>query len=170
MTRIILPFIDANIIDATITGWNKKIGDPVEAGEFLVEISTDKAAFEFESPASGTLLAVYAPDKSVVPVKYVLGLIGEEGEEDPEALAENERLMADYRANAGAAPVKPIRPPSLQSPRAPRPAAGGHRLRATPKARRLAQAKGIDLADVAAKTGADLITEAEIEAFLAGKE
>ena len=169
MTRIILPFIDANIIDATVTGWNKKIGDHVEEKEFLVEISTDKAAFELESPASGTLLAIYAPDKSVVPVKYVLGLIGAEGEADPGALAENDRWMAEYRAAAGTAPVKPVRPPAFHAPRAPRPSAGGHRLRATPKARRLAQSKGIDLADIAAKTGANLITEKEVEAYLAGK-
>ena len=59
----------------------------------------------------------------------------------------------------GQAPDPLAAPPA--NPSAPR-------LRATPKARRLAQAKGIDLANVQKATGAEMITEAILEAYLAG--
>ena len=173
MTRIILPFIDANIVDATVIEWKKNVGDAVAAGELVVEVTTDKAAFEVESPASGTLLAIYAPAKSVVPVKYILGVVGAPGEEDAAAESENAALVARYRAalttggpsRPASAGVRGQAPDPLAAPPA-NPSAP--RLRATPKARRLAQAKGIDLADVQKATGAEMITEAILEAYLAG--
>ncbi|MBQ6924743.1 MAG: lipoyl domain-containing protein, partial [Kiritimatiellae bacterium] len=102
MTRIIVPFLDANILDVTVVKWLKAPGDAVASGEVVAEVSTDKAAFEIEAPAAGTLLAVLAPEKSIVPVKYVLGLVGAPGEEDAAASAENAALMAAYRAAAAA--------------------------------------------------------------------
>lgn len=162
MTRIIVPFLDANILDVTVVKWLKAPGDAVASGEVVAEVSTDKAAFEIEAPAAGTLLAVLAPEKSIVPVKYVLGLVGAPGEEDVSAAADNAALMAAYRA-AAAAPSVTAASPAPQPSSAPSatPAPGGAQpLRATPKARRYAQANGIDLADVAKATGAAMITEA----------
>ena len=162
MTRITVPFLDANIVDVTVVKWRKAIGDAVSAGEVAVEISTDKAAFEIEAPASGILLAVFAPEKSIVPVKFVLGLIGAAGEEDSAAPTENAALMAAYRASLAAPAVAPkaaiAGTPAASG--ASSAAAASPTLRATPKARRYAQAKGIDLAEVARATGASMITEA----------
>ena len=62
MTRIIVPFLDANIVDVTVVKWRKAVGETIAAGEVAVEVSTEKAAFEIEDPASGTLLAVLAPE------------------------------------------------------------------------------------------------------------
>ncbi len=176
MTRIILPFIDANIVDATVIEWKKNVGDAVAAGELVVEVTTDKAAFEVESPASGTLLAIYAPAKSVVPVKYILGVVGAPGEEDAAAESENAALVARYRAaltTGGPARTPPpaaseVRGTAYPDSRAPSRVTSAPRLRATPKARRRAQAKGIDIADVQKATGAEMITEAILEAYLAG--
>ena len=162
MTRITVPFLDANIVDVTVVKWRKAIGDAVSAGEVAVEISTDKAAYEIEAPATGTLLAVFAPEKSIVPVKFALGLIGDAGEEDSSATADNAALMAAYRASLAAPAVAPkaaiAGTPAASG--ASSAAAASPTLRATPKARRYAQAKGIDLAEVARATGASMITEA----------
>ena len=170
MTRITVPFLDANIVDVTVVKWRKAIGDAVAAGEVAVEISTDKAAFEIEAPASGTLLAVFAPEKSIVPIKFVLGLIGAAGDEDPTATADNAALMAAYRASL-AAPAAPAAKAAIAStpatPSATSPATSPA-LRATPKARRYAQSKGIDLAEVARATGASMITEAIIMQYEEG--
>lgn len=160
MTRIIVPFLDANILDVTVVKWLKAPGDAVASGEVVAEVSTDKAAFEIEAPAAGTLLAVLAPEKSIVPVKYVLGLVGAPGEEDAAASAENAALMAAYRAAAAAPSVTAASPAPPSAPSATPAPGGAQPLRATPKARRYAQANGIDLADVAKATGAAMITEA----------
>ena len=164
MTRITVPFLDANIVDVTVVKWRKAIGDAIAAGEVAVEISTDKAAFEIESPAAGTLLAVFAPEKSIVPIKFVLGLIGASGEDDSTATADNAALMAAYRASM-AAPTAAPRAASTAIPAAPNATSA---LRATPKARRYAQSKGIDLAEVARATGASMITEAIIMQYEEG--
>ncbi len=170
MTRITVPFLDANIVDVTVVKWRKAIGDAVAAGEVAVEISTDKAAFEIEAPASGTLLAVFAPEKSIVPIKFVLGLIGTAGEEDSAATADNAALMAAYRASlaAPAAAPKAVISATPAAPNATSAAAASPALRATPKARRYAQSKGIDLAEVARATGASMITEAIIMQYEEG--
>ena len=167
MTRIAVPFLDANILDVTVVKWRKARGEAVAAGEVAVEVSTDKAAFEIEAPASGTLLDVFAPEKSIVPVKYVLGLIGEEGETDPSAPADNAALMASYRSALAASPAVAPKPATTAAPAATTPSSGPA-LRATPKARRYAQSKGIDLADVARATGASMITEALIAQYEEG--
>jgi len=151
MTRIIIPQLDVNLVDVTVTRWHKHIGDPVTAGESLAELTTDKAVYELEAPASGTLLAVYAAEKSVVPTGFIVGLLGAAGEEDPAAAADNEALMAAYRGPA-AAPVRPRE--------------RAVRVRATPRARRLAQEKGIDLAKVQAETGAEIVDEAVLAPYL----
>ncbi|HRR32848.1 MAG TPA: E3 binding domain-containing protein [Kiritimatiellia bacterium] len=152
MTRIIIPQFDVNLVDVTVTRWRKQPGERVEAGESLAELTTDKAVYELEAPASGTLLAVYATDKSVVPTGFIVGLIGNPGEDDPGIAAANEALMIAYRGPAAApAPVRD------------RPA----RVRATPRVRRIAQEKGFDLAQIQAATGAEVIDEAVLDAYLA---
>ena len=169
MTRITVPFLDANIVDVTVVKWRKAVGESVAAGEVAVEISTDKAAYEIEAPASGTLLAVFAPEKSIVPIKFVLGLIGNAGEEDLSATADNAALMAAYRASLAAPAATAAAPKPVSAGAAAAPAVGAApALRATPKARRYAQSKGIDLAEVARATGATMITEAIIMQYEEG--
>jgi pyruvate dehydrogenase E2 component (dihydrolipoamide acetyltransferase) len=172
MTRLTVPFIDANIVDVTVTGWRKAPGDRVTPGEIVAEVTTDKAAFEIESPASGTLLAIYADRKSVVPVHYVLGLIGAPGEQDPGVAAENEERLRAYRAQVSTAPAATTEPGAV-APAAAAPAAGTSHpcgVRATPKARRLAQTHGLDLAAIQQQAGVELITESVLEPFLPKKQ
>lgn len=151
MTRIIIPQLDANLVDVTVTRWRKTIGDTVVTGESLAELTTDKAVYELEAPASGLLLAIYAAEKSVVPTGFIVGLVGAHGEEDPDAEAKNAAMMTAYRGPTAAA--VPARDRAV-------------RVRATPRARRLAQEKGLDLAKVQAETGADVIDETVLAPYL----
>jgi len=48
--------------------WLKREGDPVEFGEPLVELETEKVSYELESPASGRLIRLLAPETAEVPV------------------------------------------------------------------------------------------------------
>jgi pyruvate dehydrogenase E2 component (dihydrolipoamide acetyltransferase) len=168
MTRIIVPFIDANIVDVTVTDWRKQVGDTVTAGEMIAELTTDKAAFEVEAPGSGTLLEIYASPKSVVPVYYILALIGATGESDPQAAGENDALMQAYRAQVSTGSSRAPASAVLPAAAAAAPHADASRTRATPKARRLAQTHGLDLAAIQARTGVDIVTEAVLAPFLPG--
>jgi len=154
MTRIIIPQLDANLIDVTITRWRKQVGDSVTAGESIAELTTDKAVYELEAPAAGTLLFIYAAEKSVVPTGFAVGLIGNPGESDPEAEAANAARLAAFRGT----PVAAKEHAAVKEHAA--------RVRATPRARRLAQEKGLDLAQIQAETGAELIDEKVLDAYL----
>ena len=57
ITRIIVPQLDANTVDVTVTAWRKAPGDRVQAGELIADLTTDKATFELEAAGSGVLLA-----------------------------------------------------------------------------------------------------------------
>jgi pyruvate/2-oxoglutarate dehydrogenase complex dihydrolipoamide acyltransferase (E2) component len=200
-TRLTVPQLDANIVDVTITAWRKAVGVRVRAGEIVADITTDKAVFELESPADGTLLRILAPEKSVVPSAYILALLGEPGEDDPEADAANRACVEAYRAAGGGVrsaergvrsaergvrsaergmrsaegvahgfptPHSALRTPHSDDSalRTPHPA---FRTRATPRARRLAQDLGIDLARVQSDTGAEVVDEAALQAWLKEK-
>ena len=152
MTKIVIPQLDANLVDVTITRWRKQVGEAVAAGEIVADLTTDKAAYELESPAAGTLLAVIAAEKSIVLAGSAIGVIGEPGEEA--ALAEGQAASpAAQGGSEGGAGV------AAAAPRAPR-------VRATPRARRLAQEKGLDLAKIQAETGAEIIDEAVLAPYL----
>ena len=151
MTRIIIPQLDVNLIDVTVTCWHKQPGDTVTVGENLADLTTDKAVYELEAPADGILLAIHAAPKSLVPTGYIAGLIGAPGESDPEIEAENAALMDAYRGPAPAAAPTRDRAP---------------RIRATPRVRRLAQENNLDLAKIQAETGAEIIDEAVLAPYL----
>ena len=163
ITRITVPQLHANTIDVTITAWRKAVGDPVQPGEIIAELTTDKAAFELESTGCGVLLAILADTKSVVASGYIVAILGEAGETDPDAARANDALMAAYRSEAGS--QKPSAA-ALPSPSALPPTASPSRVRATPRARRIAQERGLDLARIQAETGAAVIDEAVLKPYL----
>jgi pyruvate dehydrogenase E2 component (dihydrolipoamide acetyltransferase) len=154
MTRTIIPQLDANLVDVTITCWKKTVGDSITQGETIAELTTDKAVYELEAPASGRLLSILAQAKSVVPTGYIVALIGDAGEEDPAAEEHNDSCMAAYRGEPSSGSA------TDQNDRK-------ERVRATPKARRLAKKNGLDLEEIQQKTGVDVVDEAAISRFLA---
>ncbi len=153
MTPIIIPQLDANIVDVTITQWHKQVGDVVAKGEILAVLTTDKAAYDFEAPAAGTLLAIAAPTKSIVPTGSVIGAIGEAGEQvEASAFAGPSVTQGQQDARTigtGRCACPPAQP----------------RIRATPRARRLATEKGFDLAAICAAVGVEIVDEAAIAAY-----
>lgn len=83
-TEIIMPKAGMAMEEGTIVKWFKKEGDPVESGEPLLEILTDKVNMEVEATESGTLLKILAEEGEVLPVITTIGYIGKEGEEIPQ--------------------------------------------------------------------------------------
>ncbi|NLO71507.1 MAG: dihydrolipoyl dehydrogenase [Porphyromonadaceae bacterium] len=79
--EIIMPKAGIDMTEGEIVKWLKKEGDPVEAGEIILEIMTDKTSMEIEAEESGILLKILRHDGETVPIAEVIGYIGEEGEE-----------------------------------------------------------------------------------------
>ena len=153
MTLIIIPQLDTNIVDVTITQWHKQVGDAVVKGEIIAVLTTDKAAYDFESPASGVLLAIVAPLKSIVPTGSVIGAIGE-ADEKVETVTQEQPDARIVGAGRCACPSDRCASPPAQP-----------RIRATPRARRLATEKGFDLAAICAAIGVEIVDEAAVAAY-----
>ena len=149
-----LPRLGANVAEGTVGAWCMGEGEPVRVGEPLVEIITSKATFEIESPADGILRRILAPEKSSVPVGYVLAIVGEPDEKLPDMSSENERVMARFRAQAlrvgdggAAASAEAVK-----------------KLCATPGARRLARKLGVELETIVLPSGRNVIREDDVRA------
>lgn len=96
--KIKIPFIDANIQEVTIIKWLCKEGDSVTKKQPIAEMTTEKASFEFESPYSGTLLKILAPERSILPIGYIIAIIGKANETIPDLSEYNRKIIEKYRA------------------------------------------------------------------------
>jgi pyruvate dehydrogenase E2 component (dihydrolipoyllysine-residue acetyltransferase) len=146
--KVTMPRVDANVEEGTLGDWLVPIGQAVVAGDPLVEVITDKASFELEAEQDGVLRSQEAPAGSVLPVGFILALLGDADEALPDDIeAENEAIMDAYRAALlGFTPEEPTPAPP---PPTSRPRSSGA-VRATPAARRIAAREGIDLGPLAA--------------------
>lgn len=145
--------------EATIGQWRAAVGDAVSADQPLAELITEKVVYELTAPTAGTLLALLAPEKSVVPVGTVLAVLGDAGEtvSNLEALqAENRRLLAEREAMLTALHTVTAAEVSTA------PVATSSNIRATPAARRLARERGLDLATLTGSGPGGMITVDDI--------
>jgi pyruvate dehydrogenase E2 component (dihydrolipoamide acetyltransferase) len=137
-TEVILPRLGQGMESGTIVRWLKSEGEPVEKGEPLFELDTDKVTQEVEAEAAGVLLKIAIPEGEV-PVGQTVAFIGAEGEAVPEAAtpteASNRLLQAEAEPRTEPAPQREV----VETP------AGDGRVKASPLARRLARERGIDL-------------------------
>src|SRR5215207_8013352 len=88
-TEIKLPRLGQGMESGTVVRWLKQEGERVEKGEPLYALDTEKVTQEVEADASGVLLKI-SVQEGEVPVGQTIAVIGEEGEDVPEAEAEPE--------------------------------------------------------------------------------
>ena len=140
MEAIIMPQIGQDLTHGVVLEWLKKEGDPVEKGEVVVSVESEKAAFDVEAEASGILLKIEVAAGEEGEVFKPVGYIGAEGEsiDDGETHAKAEKEPA-------AAPVEKTTAPATAKTAAP---LEDGRILSSPSARRIAAEMGIDIADV----------------------
>jgi len=166
--EITMPQLSDTMDQGTILTWLKKEGDTVDRGDELAEVGTDKADLPIESFHQGTLLKIYAAEGTTVKVGEVIAVVGEAGEAVPEKSAS--------AAPANPAP-KPVAAPATPAPVTPAPAtpvaapaapvtngAKPDRIKASPLAKKLAAAKGLDLSTVSGSGEGGRIVKRDVEA------
>ena len=136
-----MPQLGADMSAGKLLQWRKKVGDPVQRGDIIADVETDKADIEVEVFSTGTIEKILIQPGDKVPVGTVMALIREEGKP---AVAE-----------VPIAPQVPLVPPELRVPAPPPPRAvpptvaeGAARLHISPVARKLAADLGIDPATI----------------------
>jgi len=92
--EIKVPTLGESIVEATVGAWRKHEGDPVIAGEVLVELETDKVTVEVTAAGSGVLSRILKPDGATVTIGELLGVIVEKVEEPATPLHDGARVTA----------------------------------------------------------------------------
>ncbi|HET7714321.1 MAG TPA: dihydrolipoamide acetyltransferase family protein [Bauldia sp.] len=158
----LVPKLSATMEQAKVLRWLKQPGDKIRSGEALVELETDKAAMEVESPVDGVLEEILVGEGADVAVGAKLAEIGEAGGSATTAPVETKPRPT---AAPAPPPVKaPVAPPARPAPAVPPRAAPpppAARILASPLARRLARERGVDLA-VLARTKTGRIRKADV--------
>ena len=139
---LLVPKLSATMETVKVLRWLKQVGDKVAMGAPLVELETDKATMEVESPAEGTLEAVLGAEGEELSVGALLARLRIAGES---VTPSEMKSTATSVAVAPAHGADPVAAASRSSTRAP-----GSRILASPFAKRLATMNGIDLGRLAA--------------------
>jgi pyruvate/2-oxoglutarate dehydrogenase complex dihydrolipoamide acyltransferase (E2) component len=145
-----MPNLGLSIAEGTIERWLKKEGDPVEKGDLLVAIITEKITVEIPAEASGTLLKIFSPAGTKVMVGQTIALIGLVGERVGEFFAAEEPQYGP--------------PHEPQEPFVARKERGD--LKVSPLALKIAEEQGLDIREIAAKYPGKKIGKKEIFDFL----
>jgi pyruvate dehydrogenase E2 component (dihydrolipoamide acetyltransferase) len=165
ITKVKLPKADANMNEGTIGKWFASEGDAVSMGEPLVEIITDKTVFEFESPKSGILLRITAPENSIIPPGYVLALIGKAEDKLPDVEEYNRGLLDSFLKEKEMTLKKENEPKKQKAPEH----SDKSKVRATPSAKRLAAEHKLDLSEIQAMFDTEVVNEKSVLQYLERK-
>jgi pyruvate dehydrogenase E2 component (dihydrolipoamide acetyltransferase) len=164
-----MPALSPTMEEGTLAKWLVKEGDAVKSGDLLAEIETDKATMEFEAVDEGTIAKlVVAEGTEGVKVGSVIALIqGEDEDAAPKAAPKAEAAPKQEPKPAPApkaeAPAPKAEAPAMPAAPAAAPAASGDRVKASPLARRLAQAQGVDLAQVSGTGPGGRVVKADLD-------
>ncbi len=178
-----MPALSPTMEEGTLAKWLVKEGDEVKSGDILAEIETDKATMEFEAVDEGTVAKILvAEGTDGVKVGAPIAIIAGEGETISPSPPAGEGGAAKAAEGEGPAPKAdtPVSsappqasvetPPAQSAPAAPSPqpspsrGEGQERVKASPLARRLAQAQNIDLSSLQGSGPGGRIVRADVDA------
>jgi pyruvate dehydrogenase E2 component (dihydrolipoamide acetyltransferase) len=172
-SQVVMPKMSDTMEEGVVVKWLKREGDPVQPGDALAEIETDKAVLELEADNPGVLRKIFVPEDGKVPVGQLIALIASADED-----------ISPLLAGSAAPPAQPT-PPRTVSPAEssrhepqpselrdavqaiPRDGTTRERIDASPLARRMADEAAIDIALVRGSGPGGRVVKRDIEAFLA---
>ena len=176
-TELKMPALSPTMEEGTLAKWLVKEGDDVKSGDILAEIETDKATMEFEAVDEGKIARILVPEGTDgVKVGAPIAILAAEGEDVSAAAAPKaDTAPAEPPKAAAPAPKADETPKSapaqapVETPAAPpQPAAAprveGDRVKASPLAKRLAQAQGVDLNSLQGSGPGGRIVRADVDA------
>ena len=166
---VVLPKLGNSVESALILSWRAQLGDAVEAGDPLCEIETDKAAVEVECSASGLLLARFYEEGDEAPVLGTIAVIGQAGESIAAfAPADRSAAQSESDQKRETSPSYLEKNELAERQGTASGSAGDERSRPpiSPRARHLAERKGVDFQGLRGSGPHGRIIERDIEAAL----
>ncbi|HEX6229990.1 MAG TPA: dihydrolipoamide acetyltransferase family protein [Solirubrobacterales bacterium] len=189
MADVVMPRLSDSMEEGTILQWLKQVGDEIAVGDELVEIETDKANMAYESDVSGTLSEILVQEGETVSIGTPIAKVGDsagettasaagpvagEGPSSSQAAGEEPEptpspagpVAAEGTPSSQAAGGEPSTAPPAEEAAEPEPKAAegdGHRPKASPLARRLAEEKGLDLSQLRGSGPGGRIVKSDVE-------
>ena len=157
---VVMPALEMAQENGKLLAWKKKEGEHVAKGEPLLEVETDKAVVEVESPGEGILAGISADVGAEVPVGQTIAWLVKPGEQPPAhpapPVASGRASSGKDSAGAGVAPAAISAP--LATPQI------------SPKARRLAKELGVEISAIRGSGPDGVITTEDVQAAAAGAQ
>ncbi|MGC6465351.1 MAG: pyruvate dehydrogenase complex dihydrolipoamide acetyltransferase [Akkermansiaceae bacterium] len=169
--NIEMPKLSDTMTEGTVVRWLKQEGDEIEIGDILAEIETDKATMEMEAFDEGILSQISVAEGGKAPVGAVIAVLLEDGEEAGGAPA---AAAAEPAATPAPAPAPESKdslsiPPAVSNALATAAAtlksgasAISERIKASPLAKKIAEAEGIDLSAITGSGPGGRIVKADL--------
>jgi len=193
ISEVVMPQMGADMVEGTILKWLKHEGDPVERGEIIAEIETDKANVEIEAFEGGIFRTALAAEGDTIPVGQIIAIIAAKDDDISSYTSGAAAATTHVASPVGAQPVAPApvsAPPSVPTAAAPTtstradrspdlspaaalpspPATNVTRIRVSPVARNLAEQHNIDLRTIRGTGPDSRIIRRDIEAAIAGAQ
>ena len=161
-----LPQLGQTMEEGTIVSCMVKVGDEVKRGDVVFEVETDKATLEVESPADGFVKHILAEVGQTLVVGEAVLVLGDKDEEVLQSFIDSLKTGAPAAPAGEAAPAAPVvepAKPELQPTKPP------GKVKASPRARKLAEELGVSLAIVTGTGPAGRITEQDVKKAAASK-
>lgn len=159
ITEVIMPKLGQTMEEGLLVEWFKQEGDGVERGDLLYTLESDKATLDVEATLRGYLRTILVEEGESVPVLTVVALITKTPDEDIEG----------YQPAVPVEPVEAGEQVEIGDGTTVTAAAAGT-VAASPRARRVAREKDVDLSRVTGTGEGGRIVEEDIVAFLAARE
>lgn len=149
--NVVVPELGESVVEATIASWLVAVGEAVKEGDALVELETDKVSVEVPAPADGALLEITAQEGDDVNIGDVIGI-----------------LDGQTNGTAASPPPQPAAAPPVSETMGETAPAAASAIsgEATPVARRMAAAEGIDLTNVTGTGTSGRITKQDVSNHL----
>jgi pyruvate dehydrogenase E2 component (dihydrolipoamide acetyltransferase) len=171
MSKVTMPKAGQSMEEGSVLRWHRQEGEAVAKGEILLEIDTDKAAVEVESPQAGVLRKILCPEGTTVPVLAPIAIIAGADDDISAELSDAQAELDSFLGGEG----KPARAEAMPLPTSTEPAkaappVAGHEsagkpgvptlspaepggMKVSPAARKMAQNLRVDLTSVGAGSG-----------------
>ncbi|WP_145467402.1 dihydrolipoyllysine-residue succinyltransferase [Staphylococcus pettenkoferi] len=157
MPEVKVPELAESITEGTIAEWLKSVGDSVDKGEAIVELETDKVNVEVVSEDAGVLQETLFDEGDTVEVGQAIAVVGEGQPSNSGSSSSDdskqESKSDDAKSSDDSKDTQSQDDSSDQS---------GQRVNATPSARRYAREQGIDLSELAGKSG-DVVRKEDVD-------
>jgi len=166
-----MPKLSDTMEEGRILRWLKKEGDPIETGQALAEVETDKATVEMEAYSNGTIRKLIAVEGQFAKVGELIAIIGAAGEDISSLVPAADAAPSTPAARAGtvaapesAAAARPA--PAMMAPASGTPTPRGRSLKASPLALRMAAEAGLNLGSLQGTGPQGRIIKRDIESAL----